>query len=220
MREESHHHLIFQNSYVNVFFVEIPPHESTLPHHHDLPYISVPPGELMQGPFSPGAAVPIASGTPVPLIPYNLGNFSHSVSNAGNIPLRNIAIELVRPQGTPRNLCENIFITIAQPLDCPKSEATGFPEIYPLFETDEILVQSWEMNPDMISHKLDQKLEVLIAGMYGVSITSRSGIDSAKALSGGVLWIPADSKVVIKTQHGRWGHFIAITFKDSAPAPH
>jgi len=210
MREESHHHLVFSNQYVNVFFVEIPAHETTLLHHHDLPYISVPPAELMQGPFSPASAVP--------LIPYNLGNFSHSVSNTGNVALRNIAIELVRPQRTPRNLCENIFVTVAQPLDCPKSEATGYPEIYPLFETDEILVQSWEMNPDIVSKKLDQKLDVLVAGMYGVSITSRSGIDSANAFPGGVLWIPADSKAVIKTEHSRWGHFIAITFKDSAPS--
>jgi len=44
MREEGHHHLIFQNSYVNVFFVEIPPGESTLRHHHDLPYLSIQPG--------------------------------------------------------------------------------------------------------------------------------------------------------------------------------
>src|ERR1700746_2111982 len=43
MEQEHHHHLEFENSYVRVFFVEIPAHESTLFHRHDFPYISVPP---------------------------------------------------------------------------------------------------------------------------------------------------------------------------------
>ncbi len=43
MEQEHHHHLEFENSYVRVFFVEIPAHESTLFHRHDFPYLSVPP---------------------------------------------------------------------------------------------------------------------------------------------------------------------------------
>src|SRR5689334_22682232 len=43
MEQEHHHHLEFENSYVRVFFVEIPSHESTLFHRHDFPYLSVPP---------------------------------------------------------------------------------------------------------------------------------------------------------------------------------
>jgi hypothetical protein len=99
MREESHHHLIFQNSYVNVFFVEIPPHETTLPHNHELPYVSVAPG----GPDAP------LDGNVVTRkrfeIAYSQGNFSHSVTNESDTTLRNIAIELVRPQGEIKNGC-------------------------------------------------------------------------------------------------------------------
>ena len=213
MREESHHHLIFQNSYVNVFFVEIPPHESTLEHRHDLPYISVPPGELMRGPFNPAGAV---ANPAAPFIPYNAGHFSHSVSNPGDAVVRNIAIELVRPQGVLRNLCENVLAPIAQPVDCPSPNPTEYPQSYPLFETDEIVVESWEMKPDLTSSALDRSLDVLVAGMWGVSIHSPDGLDSAHALRGGVLWIPANSKPVLRTEPDHWGHFIAITFKDSA----
>src|SRR2546429_90350 len=39
--KEPHHQLVFENSYVRVFRVNIPPHESTLLHQHDLPYIYV-----------------------------------------------------------------------------------------------------------------------------------------------------------------------------------
>src|ERR1039458_375913 len=65
MRDEGHHHLVFENSYVHVFFVEIPAHETTLLHHHDLPYISVPPGSAYAVPSpSRAAGAPSAPYTP------------------------------------------------------------------------------------------------------------------------------------------------------------
>src|SRR5258708_19319738 len=39
--KESHHHLVFENSYVRVFRVSVPAHDATLLHQHDVPYVYV-----------------------------------------------------------------------------------------------------------------------------------------------------------------------------------
>jgi hypothetical protein len=221
MREEGHHHLVFANPYVNVFFVEIPAHETTLVHHHDFPYVSVPPGGADAAP-SPAGSSGTTSTSNFARVAYALGNFSHAVTNSSDVTLRNVAVELVRPQGTVRNRCAAVLRD--QPLDIcdPAPEpAPGSPaRITPLFETDEILVQSWELAPAATTPPFDDGMDMLIAGLTNVKITSNAGIDSANALRGGELWVPARSKPVFQTAPDRGGHFIAITFKDNAPSAH
>ncbi len=209
MREESHHHLIFQNSYVNVLFVEIPAHESTLPHHHDLPYVSIQPGG--------DDAMPGATGSP--RIGYSAGSFSHTVTNSADITLKNIAVELVRPQGTVRNRCAAI-IQDQTPAVCQDglANAAHSAKRTPLLESDEILVESWEFAPGTTTQPLNDAQDMLIGGLIGVRVTGASGIDSANALRGGVLWVPAGSKPVFEASSGRGGQFVSITFKDSGTA--
>jgi hypothetical protein len=219
MREERHHHLVFANQYVNVFFVEIPAHETTLLHHHDFPYVSVPPGGSDAAP-SPSGSSGTTSTPTFARVAYALGNFSHAVTNSSDVTLRNVAVELVRPQGTVRNRCTAVLRD--QPVDIcdPAPELTaGSPaRRTPLFETDEILVESWEVGPATRTPPLNDHLDMLIAGLTDVTITGNSEIDSANGLRGGELWVPAGSRPVFKTAPGRGGHFITITFKDSASA--
>ncbi len=218
MAEEGHHHLVFANQYVNVFFVEIPAHETTLLHHHDLSYVSVPPGGAE-------AASPATGSAAVPFFPnfahvaYAVGNFSHAVTNSSDATLRNVAVELVRPQGIVRNHCVAALRDQGMDVCDPAPELTaGSPaRRTPLFETDEILVESWELGPATRTRPLDDHMDMLIAGLTDVRISGNSGIDSANALRGGELWVPAGSKPVFRSATDRGGHFIAITFKDSAP---
>jgi hypothetical protein len=219
MEQEHHHHLEFENSYVRVFLVEIPAHESTLFHRHDFPYLSVPP-------TGPDAAMPLTSGrvgqeTGLPMIGYSPGNFSHAVSNSRDFALRNVAIELLHPQGAIRNRCEQVVRD--QPKeDCDILEPnTATPaERTPLFETDELLVEAWHVVGRVTTPPWDDPTDVLLASLSGVSVTAPGGIDSANALKGGLLWLPAGSRPVFKTAGD--SHFIAIIFKDSSsPAsPH
>jgi len=206
MRDEGHHHLIFQNSYVNVFFVEIPPGESTLRHHHDLPYVSIQPG---------GADAPAAPSGP-PHIGYAAGNLTHAVTNSGKLVQRNIAVELVRPQGTVRDRCAAILPDQAAQVCTEDALGPLHPtKRTPLLETDEILVESWELAPGVSAPPLNDKLDMLIGGLNGVRVSGASGLDSANALRGGIFWVPAGSNPVFKTAADRGGRFIAITFKDS-----
>ena len=101
--QEHHHHLEFENSYVRVFFVEIPAHDSTLFHRHDLPYLSASPTGADAA--MPPPPRPLGQETGLPTVGYSPGNFSHAVSNSRDFPLRNVAIELLRPQGNVRNRC-------------------------------------------------------------------------------------------------------------------
>jgi hypothetical protein len=215
--EEHHHHLEFENSYVRVFFVEIPAHESTLFHRHDFPYLSMPPtGADAAMPPPPG---PVAQGTGLPTVGYSPGNFSHAVSNSRDFPLRNVAIELLRPQGTVRNRCaQAVRDQPKENCNIPEPNATA-PTHAPLFETDELVVEAWHIANNVTTPPWDDRADILLASLSGVSVTASGGISSANVLKGGLLWLPAGSEPVFKTAPGTDGRFIAITFKDSGSHP-
>ena len=214
--EEHHHHLEFENSYVRVYFVEIPAHESTLFHRHDFPYLSVPPtGPDAEVPPPPGAAS--QQGTGLPRIAYSPGNFSHTVTNSADFPLRNVAIELLRPQGNVWNLCGQVIRE--QPHEsCNSLEPSAkLPATdVPLFATDDLLVQAWHISSNATISTWDDRANTLLASLNRVAVTASGGVDSSNALKGGLLWLPAGSKPVFKTAPDSDGHFISITFKDIA----
>ncbi len=218
MEQEHHHHLEFENSYVRVFFVEIDAHESTLFHRHDFPYISVPP-------TGPGAEMPVPPGAPqqgtgLPMVSYSPGNFSHAVSNSRDFALRNVAIELLRPQGTVRNRCaQAVRDQPEENCDVPEPSAADPATHVPLFETDELLVEAWHIAGNVTTLPWNDRSDILLASLSGVSMVASEGIDSAHALKGGLLWLPAGSKPVFKTSPASDGRFIAITFKDSGSHP-
>ena len=219
MEEEHHHHLVFENSYVKAFFVEIPAHESTLYHRHDLPYVNLPPGGADAVSLPPGSGA--QQGVRGPKASFSPGGFSHAVNNSGDTPLRNVAIELLRPQGTIRNRCIMVVRDQAMELCHAPILSVAIPWHHsPLFETDEILVESWELAPNVTTKPWHDRLDMLVGGLTGVSITADSGLDSASALKGGPLWIPAGSKPVFKTGPDSGGHFVVITFKDGKPPRH
>jgi hypothetical protein len=210
MRDESHHHLIFQNSYVNVFFVEIPPHESTLPHHHDCPYISLPPGD----PYSPAQNLVAAERRDA--IAYTLGNFSHAVTNSGDSTVRNIAVELIRPQGDIRNGCAAVVKDQSQG-PCLERHAGGDLSNSRMvdFGSREIEVESWVLVRGTSSEQLDDSHDMLIAGLDAVTVSGKDNVNFSNVLRGGVLWIPANSQPVFRASTDRNGHFVSMTFKDS-----
>lgn len=218
MEQEHHHHLEFENSYVRVFFVEIPAHESTLFHRHDFAYLSVlPTGADAAMPPPPGRA---GQDNRLPTIGYSPGNFSHAVSNSRDFPLRNVAIELLRPQRNARNRCEQAVRD--QPKEnCNIPEPTAaVPATHaPLFETDELLVEAWHIANNVTTLPWDDRADILIASLSGVSVAASGGISSTSALKGGLLWLPAGSKPVFKTAPATDGHFVVVTFKDSGSHP-
>ena len=169
VESESHHHVVLDNSYVRVLFVEIPPHESTLLHHHDLPYVSVPPGG------ADAVSVPaVAQQGTVPFrVGYAAGGISHAVSNSSDRTMRNIAVELVRPQGKLQNRCDVVVrgqpsLGICEPMNL---DVVRYYKL-PAFETDEILVESWMVRRNFTSHPMKFRRNMLVAGPTGITISA------------------------------------------------
>ncbi len=217
VEEEGYHHLVFQNAYVKVLYVEIPAHESTLYHRHDLPYVSFPPPPLADA--SPSQSADGRSLPPGPRVSYAVGGFSHVMNNTSDVALRNIAIELLRPQGTVRNRCAEILR--GQPLENCVTVRTTKPEsgdfvssVKTLFETDEISVSEWEIAPGSTISPADARASMLVGGMNSI-VDVTGGGDSRMVPQAGVIWLLADSKASLTSAPDASGHFTVIRFKDS-----
>src|SRR5215471_18820221 len=97
---EPHHHLKIENEYVRVYDVEVPPHENTLlhQHDHDYTYVSLGPSDVVNAVLNkPEIHLQLKDGE----THFTRGGFAHVA--------RNLAIELLKPQGEPYNLCGNIL---------------------------------------------------------------------------------------------------------------
>jgi hypothetical protein len=150
------------------------------------------------------------------MVGYSPGNFSHAVSNSRDFPLRNVAVELLRQQGAIRNRCEQAVRDQAKEnCNIPEPSVATPATHAPLFETDKLLVEAWHIAANVTAPPWDDRTDILLASLNGVSVTVSGEIDSANALKGGLLWLSAGSKPVFKTAPASDGHFIAITFKDS-----
>jgi hypothetical protein len=220
--QEPHHHLVLKNSYVRAYYVDVAPHESTLRHRHDLPYFAV----LLSGDGAPAAPAAGAAAPQPPQAPraiYSPGGISHAVSNPGDTPFRNVTVELLRPQGKVRNRCDEIVR--GQPLeqcDIPTGLSASNSSRYAVFETDEILVEYWKMGPAFSRRPWDDRHDILLIALNGWALWAADASANAGPASG-VLWFEAGSKVLEKIKFPPAGlsHravFVAITFKDSAPA--
>src|ERR1700693_1510287 len=106
--KEPHHRLVLENGYVRVFRVSVPAHGATLLHQHDVPYLYVALGPAdvindIQG--KPEAHLVMADGQGG----YSRGGFAHIVRTDSGLVFNNVPIELLHPQGEPRNLCIKVI---------------------------------------------------------------------------------------------------------------
>ncbi len=95
VEREPHHHLVLQNQFTRVYQVEIPPHQSTLLHHHVHDYLTIVLGRAeiqnaVEG--KPATTAKLVDGQ----TSFAGGNFSHVITDAGNTPFRNLTIEILK----------------------------------------------------------------------------------------------------------------------------
>ena len=120
LQDEPHHQLVLQNDFVRVYTLGISPNDTTLMHRHDLPYVAVN--------FGVGEVINIEQGkseTHLKLqdgqVSYSAGGFAHVLRTDPGLAFRNVMIELIKPQGSARNLCRPV---IEGPIDCPEQAKT------------------------------------------------------------------------------------------------
>jgi hypothetical protein len=221
---EPQHHLIFQNEYARAYYVEVPAHQATLLHQHDLPYMAV-----ALGPADITNAVQGKSEVHLTLtdgqVLYSKGGFAHIARADTGLPFRNITVEFLHPQGEARNRCTRVIAD--QPAsDCPSydpGQLKGPPplaSIKPLFETDEVRVLSGILagNGEWADDKPNRPARLLlILDQSTVSVVA-SGQPAKTMKTGEVLWLPAGATLKVRNLESlTTSAFVLIAFRDSIP---
>ena len=224
--KEPHHHLVLENSYVRVFRVNIPAHDATLLHQHDVPYVYVALGpadvsNAVQG--KPEARLVMVDGQ----VGYSRGGFAHIARTDSGLVFNNVTIELLHPQGEPRNLCEKI---IDGPLNgCQNSSSSTLPPDSPLralakalaikqlFETEEIFVTSHSIALKQSYSESGSQPSRLLVVDEGSELQVDMPGEPSKSVGGGeALWFEAGKKWTIVTPGPhKLTRFLLIQFKRS-----
>ena len=224
--KEPHHHLVLENDYVRVFRVSVPAHDATLLHQHDVPYlyISLGPADVInavQG--RPEARIVMADGQ----LSYSPGHFAHIARTDSDIPFNNVTIELLRPQGEPRNICEKIVDGPLNMNNCPaadSSAAVTAPSklnwLKRLFETDDIVVVSWSLTVKRVDTEAGaRRARLLIACDKAEFRVDLPGEPSTSLHGGEIIWLNSGRTAAISNlvEHGASRYFV-VWFKDKDDA--
>jgi hypothetical protein len=221
LKDEPHHNLIFENEYVRVWLFGIKGHDATLLHSHDLPYLGI-----ALGPADFVNAVAGKPEVPVTLtdgqVGYSKGGFAHLVRTETDMPFRNFTVELLKPQGTGRNRCVNV---VPGPLnDCPQQDpgqAPGSPSlasIKPLFETDDVLVESGVLAAQGKHTETSGRPARLLLVLDGSELSVEiPGLPAKTLHSGEALWLSAGlTPTLTNLAELKTSAFVLLVLKDSA----
>lgn len=107
IKDEPHHHLILENSYVRVFRVEVISPDATPLYRHDFPYVYMSIGKAeftkaVEG--QPEKRVSLANGQ----LGYSKGGFAQVIRAENETPFYNITVELLHPQENMRSDCAKV----------------------------------------------------------------------------------------------------------------
>ena len=136
LKSEPHHRLVLHNEYVNVYSVEVPPHDSVKLHKHEADAIGIVLSDseiTVHVPEKADSHQHVTKGQ----LRLQAAGYVHSTSINGDAPYRNVTVELLAKQESSQNLCGAVMAN--QPLHCPEPSATpnvgGLPQ-QPQFRTD------------------------------------------------------------------------------------
>jgi len=218
---EPHHAHAFQNGYVRVYNVTIPPLDTTLPFHDDLPYISLTLGrtsivDTVEG--KPAAQITLENGA----TRYLFGGLTRTLRTDAGIPFRGVTVELVHPQDSPYNLGNN---PNDRPLgSCPQGAAAPardnqipFEQVLPCFETSEVRMDEVKVEGGKDFVQAAPETASLLIAMSDSSLDVSLDNSHASFLhSGDVMWLPAGTARRVADFLGINSRFLIIAFKDSA----
>jgi hypothetical protein len=208
-KDEPHHHLVLENAYVRVLHVEVPGHEATLLHTHELPYVSVTLGaadfvNAVTGKPEAHATLKDAQ------VGYSKGGFSHLVRTDAGAPFQNFTVELLKPQGAARNLCVKV-VADAPVQDCP---AAGADANVPVFETDEMRVELGSLGAGGKRAEVASESPRLYLVLEQSELTiTIPGLGDKTLHTGEVFWLPAGAAPALGNPGTGVARFLELTFK-------
>jgi hypothetical protein len=227
--DEPHHRLVLQNDFARVYNVTVPPLDTTFLHQHDLPYLYIVlgPADIINSVVGkPDLHQVLQDGE----THYSPGHFAHIVRTDSGMQFHNITVELLRPQGTAKNLCKDVLP--GGPLDCPEQhpaiEASkgkkAAPPVasddLPYFETDEVRVELHKVSEGDDYVDAAPKTDALLIGLTNANLDVNLAGEHIGFMHGGdVLWLSAGQRRRVVDFLGTHSGFLLISFKDSATRP-
>ena len=208
-KDEPHHHLVLENAYVRVLHVEVPGHEATLLHTHDLPYVSVTLGaadfvNAVTGKAEAHATLKDAQ------VGYSKGGFSHLVRTDAGTAFQNLTVELLKPQGAARNLCVKV-VADAPVQDCPAAADANVP----VFETDEMRVESGSLAAQGKRAEAASESPRLYLVLEQSELTiAIPGLGDKTLHTGEAFWLPGGAAPALANPGAGVSRFLVLTFKD------
>ena len=224
--DEPHHHLVFTDSRLRVFRVEVPAHSATFIHEHAVDYfwIAVGASQFVNATVGkPEVSVTAPDGS----VHFTRGGFAHLARVDGDQPFHNVTIELLQAQTNPRNLC--VAVIPDQPVDCATAmtRATTLysgAAVQPQFETDQVRVTLITLPPRAtLTLARHRQAPVLVAvdDVPGVIATTCPVMDDPKGFDlqsryGNTYPLKGTSKCTVHNDAHATVRFLSIEFP---PAP-
>ncbi|MGB8476325.1 MAG: hypothetical protein WCE61_19765 [Candidatus Acidiferrum sp.] len=223
LADEPHFAHAFQNGYVRVYNLAVPPLDATLLHRHDRPYIYLALGpadivKAIQG--KPEEHQTMPDGT----TRYSPGGFAHVVRTDAGVAFHDITVVLLHPQDAPHNLGDNGAARLLG--SCPQSSAAPaqndqipFEEALPCFETSEVHMDLVKLQGGKNFMQASPQTAALLIAMSNASLDVSLGEEHAAFLhAGDVLWLPAGTSRKVTGFLGTGSQFLLLSFRDSAAA--
>jgi hypothetical protein len=195
LKSEPHHHLVLHNDFVNVYSVEVQPHDSVLLHKHEFDAIGIMLGDAeisVSAPGKPDSHQKVVGGQ----LRLQQAGYIHSTVIEGTAVYRNVTVELLMPRQEGRNICASVIST--QPLNCPSAHADSAAlSEQPQFETNQTKVNLIRLKPRQ-SFTLDVSPQRRLVVVLDEAAVVSGATNPSKALhSGDILWRDSNSSAQI-----------------------
>jgi len=179
LASEPHHHLALHNGFVNVYQVEVAPHDSVLLHRHDADAISIMLSDAevtVHAPGKPDVHQKLTEGQ----LRLQARGYVHATSIDGDTTYRNVTVELLLPQQGPRNLCASVIAAL--PLNCSGAQAQTPPAAriaQPQFETSQTYIALIHVLPHQSVALGDPGRPELIVALDAVATLGEKGLENS-----------------------------------------
>jgi hypothetical protein len=187
LKSEPHHHLVLHNDFVNVYSVQVSPHDSVALHKHDVDAVSIVLGDAVitvKSPGKPDVHQNVMGGQ----LRLQRSGLVHSTDIEGDAAYRNVTVELLLPQQGGRNLCATVIS--GEPLNCPDKPTQRDPTRVseePQFQSDQTKATLVRIPAGKSAPTGSSALPGLIVALdEGVAISGDSG--PGKLLRRGEAW--------------------------------
>ena len=209
MTQEPHHHLVFQNSFVNVYEIEVAPGYATLMHQHDYDNLFVVFGDA-------DLTNAVAGENPTKLELPDLGihfarePYAHIIANNGKLPFRNITVELLQTQGQ----VTNFYSSINDALSAAPPDGGGIRQALVL-GTDEVRVIAVAVPSSKAWAPPQDGRDRLVVMLDKINDGSLPREANSPFPAGMLAWFPADTDLSVPNESDQQMKLMILEFKDT-----